>query len=238
MTDYNAGDSLTEAVTACSSALATLQRLGCSDQADGPLTDAEATSYDAIAADTTRSDAWKLQQYAKTYVGVMSTLARRLTSAANAAGKQDADDASNVFGIAGLSGDVASLSIARRDAGDRVAAITDPSNGDAATPNPRQRSDLLAAALRNGDTTLARAVVQAAVESGDLGCVNQFVEAFPALNDAVERLWITQHRKSIGVDLTMGLRLAALKPEPIHSMMDYEIALIASGQTAAGMWNA
>ena len=118
--------------------------------------------------------------------------------------------------------------IARRDAGDRIDDITDPA----------ERQALLAQAVRNGDTTLARALVQAAVESSDLDCVNQFAEAFPNLNDAVERLWISQHRKSIGVDLNMAFRLVALKPQPIHSLQDYEIALIASGQTTAGAWNA
>ena len=226
--DYNAGLDLTAAVNDCKTALATLQRLGCSDKADGPLTDAESSSnYATLDADRDHSDAWKLQRYAQTYSNVITTLARRLTSVANAAGKQDADDAANVFGIAGLPVDVASLSIARRDAGDRIDDITDPS----------QRQALLAQAVRNGDTTLARALVQAAVESGDLDTVNQFAEAFPALNDAVERLWISQHRKSNSVDITAGFRLAALKPQPIHSMMDYEIALIASGQTTAGTWN-
>ena len=137
--DYNAGLDLTAAVNDCRTALATLQRLGRSDQADGPLTDAESSSnYAALDADRDHSDAWKLQRYAQTYFNVITTLARRLTSVANAAGKQDADDAANVFGIAGLPGDVASLSIARRDAGDRIDDITDPS----------QRQALLAQAVR------------------------------------------------------------------------------------------
>ena len=107
--DYNAGDGLTEAVTACQTALATLQRLGQSDQADGPLTDAESsTNYAALDADRDHNDRWKMQRYAQTYTNVVSTLARRLTAAANAADKQDATDAANVFGVAGLPGDVAS----------------------------------------------------------------------------------------------------------------------------------
>ena len=154
--DYNAGDGLTEAVTACQTALATLQRLGQSDQADGPLTDAESsTNYAALDADRDHNDRWKMQRYAQTYTNVVSTLARRLTAAANAADKQDATDAANVFGVAGLPGDVASLSIARRDAADRIANVTDPAG----------RQNLLAQAVRNGDTTLARAIAQAAVES-------------------------------------------------------------------------
>lgn len=229
MTDYNAGDDLTAAVTACKTALTTLQRLGCSDQADGPLTDAESSSnYSTLDADRDHSDQWKMQRYAQTYSNVVATLARKLTAAATTAGKQDADDASNVFGIAGLAGDVASLSIARRDANDRVADITEPT----------ERQALLAQAVRNGDFTLARALVQAAFDFNDVDTVNAFIAAYPNLNDAVERLWTAQNRKTVGVDLVAGLRLAALKPRTIGSMMDYEIALIASGQTSAGTWNA
>ena len=44
--DYNAGASLTESVTACQTALATLQRLGRSADADELLTEAASTSYD------------------------------------------------------------------------------------------------------------------------------------------------------------------------------------------------
>ena len=51
--DYNAGASLTESVTVCQTALATLQRLGRSADADELLTEAESsTPYAAIAADT------------------------------------------------------------------------------------------------------------------------------------------------------------------------------------------
>jgi hypothetical protein len=220
--DYNAGDGLTEAVTACQTALATLQRLGQSDQADGPLTDAESsTNYAALDADRDHNDRWKMQRYAQTYTNVLSTLARRLTAAANAADKQDATDAANVFGVAGLPGDVASLSIARRDAADRIANVTDPAG----------RQNLLAQAVRNGDTTLARAIAQAAVESSDLDTVNQFAEAFPNLNDATERLWNAQHRKATRTDVVTAMRLGALRPRALQSLQDYEIAAAAAGQT-------
>ena len=92
MTDYSAGGGLTEAVTACQTALAILQRLGQSDQADGPLADAESSAnYSGLDSDRDHSDAWKLQRYAQTYSTVVSTLARRLTSVANAAGTQDSE---------------------------------------------------------------------------------------------------------------------------------------------------
>ncbi len=62
--DYTAG-ALTESVTACQTALATLARLGRSADADELLTEAESSAtYSVIDADTTRNDQWKLQQYA------------------------------------------------------------------------------------------------------------------------------------------------------------------------------
>jgi hypothetical protein len=223
--DPNDGTTLTDAVTACQTALATLQRLGASDLADGPLADAEQSStYAALDADTDHSQPWLTSAYARRYSSVMAALASRLTAAANTAGKQDATDASNVFGVAGLPGDAASLAISRRDAADRVADVTDPT----------QRQALLASAVRNGDNTLARALVQAAVESGDLDTVNAFTEAFPELNDAVERLWIAQHRKSTAVDLTAAFRLAALKPVALGAMQNFEIQAAAAGQTTPG----
>jgi len=223
--DYNTGDSLTKAVTACQTALATLQRLGQSDQADGPLTDAESsTNYAALDSDVDHSDAWKLQRYAQTYSNVVSTLARRLTSVANTAGKQDASDAANVLGIGGLKGDVASLSISRRDAGDRVADENDTAS--------LQR--LLATATRIGDEPLARAIAEKALALGDADTLNQFTAGRPSLADAVERLWTAQNRKSTTTDLTVGFRLTALKPAALASRMDYEIAALAAGQTTAG----
>jgi hypothetical protein len=227
MTDYNAGDSLTEAVTACETALAILQRLGCSDQADPPLTDAEATTYDAIINDTSRSQGWIVQTCAQKYISVISTLARKLTAAAASTGRQDAADAAAVFGIAGLAGDVASLAISRRDAADRVTAISDPS----------QLQALLAAAIRSGDVVLAHAIAEAAITSGDLDTTNQFTDAYPSLNDAAQRLWNAEHRKQTGIDMTTKWRLVSLKPAPLASLQDYEIASAAAGNTAAGSWN-
>ena len=74
----------------------------------------------------------------------------------------------------GLPGDVASLSISRRDAGDRVAGITDPV----------QLQRLLAQAVRSGDDVLSRAIAQAAVEQDDAATTNAFTAAYPDLQPA------------------------------------------------------
>jgi hypothetical protein len=226
--DYSAGASLAEAITTCQTALASLQRLGRSADADTLLTDAEATSYDAILNDGTRSDAWKLQTCAQRYTSVMATLARQLTAAATTAGNQDADDAARVYGIKGLAGDVASLSISRRDAGDRVASITDTV----------QRQRLLAQATRTGDDVLAHAIVEAAIASLDADTTNQFAAAYPALADAVQRLWDSATHRMTSADIATAWRLAALKPVPLKPLQNYEIAAAAAGNTSAGSWNA
>lgn len=104
MADYNAGASLTASVTACTTALQTLQRLGCSEQAEPMLSDAEQTGYGDITDDTTRSDAWKLQRIANRYISGMAILANRLTAAADIASAKYKQDASAVFGTALLPG--------------------------------------------------------------------------------------------------------------------------------------
>ena len=227
-TDPNDGTPLTQAAADIQAALTTLQRLGRSDQADTLLTDAEqSNSYDYLDNDTEHNDAWKLQRYAATYTGVMSTLARKLTAAANLAGTQDANDAATVYGVKGLAGDVASLAISRRDAGDRVADITDPARLPA----------LLEQAVRTGDDVLAHAIAEAAIKGGDEATADQFAAAYPNLSDAVDRLWSAEHRKMTGQDIAVAWRVSALKPRALASKMDYEIASIAAGQTSAGSWN-
>ena len=229
--DYAAGVPLTEASAACTTALQKLQRLGQSALAE-PLLDEAANEIAAVSspiqADTSRSDSYKQQAQARLYTSVITTLARKLTAAANTAGSQDSDDAARVFGIKGLAGDVASLSISRRDAGDRVADITDPT----------QRQRLLEQAARTGDDCLSRAIVQSAMDFNDVDTVNQFMTAYSDLAPAVQRLWDSAHRKTDSVDIAMMWRLGAIKPAPISSLQDYEIASLAAGNTNAGNWGA
>jgi len=144
--DPNDGAALTDSVTAINTALTTLQRLGRSDQADTLIADVDPSSaYAVIAADLDHSEDWKLTAYARRYATVMADLARRLTSAAATGSTQDQDDAARVYGIKGLPGDVASLAISRRDAGDRVAAID-------LVARPDQLGDLLVDAIRMATT--------------------------------------------------------------------------------------
>jgi hypothetical protein len=226
--DYNAGQGLTDATTACVSALRTLQQLGRSDDANPALTIAEAVSYDSILSDGSRSDAWKLQASARQYIRVVTTLADDLTGVAGAASNQYRQDASTVFGTEGLAGDPATLTVSRRDAAQRVEDVNDSVL--------LQR--LLAQAAEIGDEVLARAVAQKAVESQDFGTLNEFVSLYPQLAAAAQRLWDCATRKTTGADITTAWRVAALKPAILKPLQDYEVVATALGNAAAGSWNA
>ena len=220
--DYNAGDGLTEAVTACQTALATLQRLGQSDQADGPLTDAESsTHYAALDADRDHNDRWKMQRYAQTYTNVVSTLARNSPQQPTPQTSKTPPTPPTCLGVAGLPGDVASLSIARRDAADRIANVTDPAG----------RQNLLAQAVRNGDTTLARAIAQAAVESSDLDTVNQFAKRSPTSTTQPNDYGTPNTARQPPNRRRHSHAPRRLRPRALQSLQDYEIAAAAAGQT-------
>jgi hypothetical protein len=234
-TDPNDGSTVTASVAAVNAALATLRRVGKNDDAQG-LVDAAAAdtaaAYDNITNDPARSDSWKIQQSAIKYLSTMSSLATRLTAAANIASTQDADDQARVFGIKGLDGDPASLQIAHRDAIGRV------NDMDAVNPyDTASRRALLANATRFGDTTLAHVLVESAVRNGDADTVNDFQAAYPQLAAATERLWDTARRGITTVGLTVAMQTYALKPAILGSLQDFEIDAAAAGRTDIGRWN-
>lgn len=227
--DYNAGDSLTQSVAACQAALNTLARLGRSADADDLLTEAESSApYSTLDADRDHTDQWKLQKYATAYTNVMSTLARRLTAAADLASTKYKIDAETVFGTRGLPGDPGFLIVSLRDAQDRIEGEYDSIR--------LQR--LLDKAVLNGDEIRAHAIVESAVLNHDADTVVAFKSAYPALADATDRLWNTATHGTTTVAIVTGMRLGALKPAALSRLMDYEIAAAASGQTNAGSWNA
>jgi hypothetical protein len=229
--DPSDGAALSTALADISAALSTLQRLGLSDNANALLDQAENTSaYTALDNDTQHNQDWLRTAYAQKYISVMTSLARQLTAAAAAAGSQDQADASTVYGVKGLPGDPAVLAQYRAMAGQRVAEVD-------LVANPDRLGDLLADAVRNGDTVLAHAVAEAAIKSGDAETTQDFAEAYPALSDAVQRLWNAEHRRMTTSDITTAWRVAALKPSAIGSLQDYEIQAAAAGQTGAASWN-
>jgi hypothetical protein len=229
--DPNDGAALANALASISAALTSLQRLGLTDTASAILDQAENTSaYTALDTDTEHSQSWLTSAYAAKYISVMTTLARQLTAAASTAGTQDQTDAASVYGVKGIPGDPAALATSKRDAGDRVADLD-------LIGNPGQLGDVLADAIRSGDTVMTRAIAETAIKSGDLDTTNTFADAYPNLADAVQRLWSAEHRKMTGQDVTTAWRVAALKPSALSALQPYEIQAAATGQTGVGSWN-
>src|SRR6478752_9697045 len=222
--DPNADSSITANFATIQDAIARLGVLGLSADADEMLSAAAddiQAKVSGIEADQSRTVAWKLRQEARAYGRVLATLARNLRNAATKAGGSDQDDAARVFGVKGLPGDPASLAMSRRDAADRVADIIDP----------EARLRLLESATRNGDEVLAHALVESAVNAGDLDTVNEFAEDRPALAAAVERLWNTANNRLTTQTLVTAMALSALTPPRLISRQPFEIEALASAAT-------
>lgn len=191
-----------------------LARLGQSDAAQAILAEeAGRVSYDHIHQNADLSDEGKQKAVAARYVAQMNTVAKRLADAARVHGEQDRRDAANALGINGLSGDHASLSISRRDAADRVASVRDTT----------ELQRMLTQATRNGDETLARAIADHAISTGDATTVNMFTADRPTQTAAVERLWGTAQRQQSTADLATHFHLASLRPTTLGRLTDYEI---------------
>jgi hypothetical protein len=135
--------------------------------------------FESIRSDGTRTAEHTRWALAVASAQHLSSLTEELTRMASRVVNTDRDDAERVFGVRGLTGDPASLVISRRDAGDRVAAITERDELRA----------LLARATRSGDEVLARAVAERAVEMQDDTTMNQFIKDRPDLDTASSRLW-------------------------------------------------
>lgn len=167
-----------------------------------------------------RNDAKMSEEARRWELAVEATRARNDLDAdmIELAGRQvrtDRSDASRVFGVEGLPGDAASLVISRRDAADRVAAITDR----------KELRELLARATRSGDEVLARAVAERAVENDDAATLNAFIADRPHLEAAAERLWNVQQAETGTFELTM--ELMAFRPPEFSGMSRDQIESIA-----------
>ena len=101
-----------------------------------------------------------------------------------------------------------------RDAVERASKITDP----------RERQGLLADAMDNSDPVFARALVQNAVQHGDLDACNQFVNAHPTLEPPLQRLWNAARSANNPPPRNENFRLSALRPRALASLADFQIA--------------
>lgn len=223
-TDPNEGTGVFANANAITEALTRLVNLGRQDVINNILDEVEnnAPDYSKITDDPMRSDLAKLQDVAKRYIHVLSTLAAKLTAAANSARTDDSDDAARVFGIKGLPGDIASLAISLRDARDRVATTMDR----------RQLQMILSDAVRFGDEPMVHAAVERAFALRDVDTINVFIAAKPALEAATERLWAMQSQATDRIDALTKMRVNALKPKALANRQDYEIEKIAAGGAA------
>ncbi|WP_420123719.1 hypothetical protein [Nakamurella sp.] len=177
--------------------------------------------YDSILADATISEDYRKQLLAKAWQQHGDEVTAKLTSMAKVAAASDVNDASSVFGVKGLPGDVAQLAMSRRDAADRVKDIL---RGD-------QLMDLLNQATRSGDEVLARAVADQATQIGDAGVVNKFAADRPHLADKVERLWNVHNRRHDFMQaLTTGALISGMKPRGFERSYESEITRRANGE--------
>lgn len=166
--------------------------------------------FEEIRADRTRTEEWRRWALARNSAHEISRLDAELSRRAERVVSTDRTDASSVFGVLGINGDEASKSISRRDAGDRVAAITDGGELRA----------LLARATRSGDEILARAVAERALEISDNTTLEQFIADRPEKEAAVVRLWDAERASDNTMEVTMAVM--DLLPAEVKSFRDIE----------------
>lgn len=121
----------------------------------------------------------KRQSLARTYLNARQRMDAIFTEQAAGRAQLRRDLESKLFGTRDLPGDVASMTISRRDAGDRVARLERSEDAMA----------LLRRALASGDEVLARAVAQWGHERRDVTVVNAYLDVRPQHDAAFNELW-------------------------------------------------
>lgn len=141
--------------------------------------------YREIDEDETRTPEYKRQELDQAYAKHRTKLNDKLAGLAQTVAQSEQRDAVRAFGTDDLKGDAASLAISRRDAGDRVAAVSQ-----------KETRDLLTRANRSGDEVLARAVAERALENLDDTTLHAFLADRPNLDPIVQRLWDAARAKN------------------------------------------
>lgn len=196
-------------------ALGVLTKAGMSRQAVEMATGINnflAQTCDSIRQDATWSSDYKRQRIAAAYLNTRAKVDEQLIKMAGGVARQEKTDAATVFGVRNLPGDPASLSVSRRDAGDRVSQIQDS----------EELRALLARAERNGDEVLARAIAERALELSDIDTMNDFLGTRPAFDDAAQRLW---DQKTTGEEVTfmLGVQVHVDRPADLTGLQDWEL---------------
>ena len=180
-----------------------------------------AGTLDRIRRDTSRTEAWKQQEIARTYRRMCQTRDRLIETRDDAQRQHQRELEGALFGASATSGDPASWAISRRDAGDRVAQIK----------TPTQAAELLARAERSNDEPLARAVAERAHEMDWADVANAFLDGRPHLEDRFTELW-SQAKPSLQRQFHDAM-VFQTKPEELHGMSDYQIDRLAAEQDGA-----
>jgi hypothetical protein len=172
--------------------------------------------YDAIEADDRLTDEAKTEALASIWARADDELTADLVRRAERVVSTDKSDAHKVYGVEGLPGDAASLTISMRDASQRVAELK---------TNEELRSTL-EQATRVGDEVLARAVVQKAIQHGVVEVVNAFAADRPDLVAPVQRLWKVQRSRGEGaVAITMAL--SRMRPSRLRGKRNSQLRTLA-----------
>jgi hypothetical protein len=166
-----------------------------------------------------RTEQWKRQRIAVEYVRHRDALRQLKEAEKQTEARRQRTLSERLFGISSLAGDTGSLTISRRDAGERAAQL-----------NSEQAAlELLRRAERSGDEPLARAIVERAVDMRWVDVANAFLQHREHLDEPLNELWqISQ--PSIAEELTDWMHNYVDKPPELAGMSDYEIDRLA--QTA------
>jgi hypothetical protein len=132
---------------------------------------------DTIRADNRLTPQGKQQAIAKLYTSTRATLDALGTTHDTGRATRRATLERNLFGL--KAGALSTDTISYRDAMDRVSSVKDEAD----------LAPILRTANLSGDTILGKAVLARAFELGEVGTINQYIEATPALEKDVVELW-------------------------------------------------
>ncbi|QSZ54496.1 hypothetical protein RI444_07650 [Paenarthrobacter sp. AT5] len=180
---------------------------------------------EAIRANRNLSPEGKRAQIASVYLRAKKEVAKLEQQEATARANRIHSLRKSVFGL-GLGYQSAQDMISYRDAQDRVASLGHDDEDKA--------SQLLDRAELSGDTVLASAVVNRALEAGWVNVANAYIEAHPHYGSMVEELWdlnqaSPENETNIGKAFENSFAFHLEKPHEIgHLNMESQIEAVAN----------
>jgi hypothetical protein len=166
----------------------------------------------------------KRADLARTYLNARQRMEDIFAAEAAQHARQRRQLEARLFGSGDLVGDAASMTISRRDAGDRVARIT--KTGEAL--------DLLHRALSSGDEVLARAVAQWAYQNRNVDVANAYLEARPQHDAAFNELWVLPSGERNPIEeARRHISFPIQKPGELDDVADMHLQSVADGRELA-----